>query len=175
MLRWKDAKEKVLPPPDYFVAVPAKRLNHQVRNPCQRPLSTENPGESSGVTWLSWNHPVSETGKVHVWIWVDEAAKFTVGHVWAEGQQVGDMDDSRVLELLQESWISVFGRMHTLRTDPEGAWRNREVHERLSDMQMVLDLHPGEASWQACVTANTIGSVTDTMTRIALERPDLKT
>ena len=41
-------------------------------------------------------------------------------------------------------------------------------------MQIVLDLHLGEASWQACVTENTIGIVKDTMTRIVLERPDLK-
>ena len=73
---------------------------------------------------------------------VDEATKNTVGHVWAEGQQVENIDGSRVLELLQERWVSVFGRMHTLRTDPEGAWRNKEVHERLSDMQIDLDLHP---------------------------------
>ena len=73
----------------------------------------------------------------------------------AAGQQLGNFDGSRVLEVLQERWISVFGRMHTLRTDPEGAWRNKEVHERLSDMQIVLDLHPGEASWQASVTENT--------------------
>ena len=103
---------------------------------------------------------------------MDEAAKFTAGHVWAEGQQAEHIDGSRVLELLQERWISVLGRMHTLRTDPEGAWRNIEVHERLSDMQIVLD--PGEASWQASVTGNTVGIVNDTMTRIALERPDLK-
>ena len=102
---------------------------------------------------------------------VDDATKFTGGHVWAEGQQVGN---SRVLELVQQRWISVFGRMHTLRTDPEGAWRNREVHERLSDMQIVLDLHPGEASWQASDTENTIGIVKHTMTRIVLERPHLK-
>ena len=79
--------------------------------------------------------------------------------MWAESQQVGNIDGSRVLELLQERWIAIFGRMHTLRTDPEGAWRNKEVHERLSDMQIVLDVHPGEASWQASVTENTIGIV----------------
>ena len=83
-------------------------------------------------------------------------------------------DGSRVLELLQERWIAVFGRMHTLQTDLEGARRNKEVHERLSDMEIVLDLHVGEASWQASVTENIIGIVKDTMTRIALERPDLK-
>ena len=41
-------------------------------------------------------------------------------------------------------------------------------------MQIVIDLHPREASWQALVTENTIGIVKDAMTRIALERPDLK-
>ena len=41
-------------------------------------------------------------------------------------------------------------------------------------MQIVFDLHPGEASWQASVTENTIGIVKDTMTRIALERLDLE-
>ena len=109
-----------------------------------------------------------------MWICVDRAAKFTVGHVWAEGQQSGNIDGSRVLEPLQERWISVFGQIHTLRTDPEGAWPNKEVHERLSHMQVVLDLQPGEALWQASVTDNTVGIVKDTMTSIALERPDLK-
>ena len=107
---------------------------------------------------------------MHLWVCVDEATKFTVGHVWAEGQQVGNIDGNRVLELLRERWIAVLGRVHTLRTDSEGAWRNKEVHERLGEMQSVWDLHPGEASWQASVTKNTIGIVKDTMTRIALER-----
>ena len=54
-----------------------------------------------------------------------------VGRVWTECQQVGNIDGCRVPELLQERWISVSGRMHTLRTYPAGAWRNKEVHERL--------------------------------------------
>ena len=123
-----------------------------------------------GCYLAEWNHSVFETRKVQLWICVDEAAKFTVGHVWAEGQQVGNSGCSRVMELLQERWISVFGRMHTLRTDPEGVWRNKEAHERLSDMQIVLDLHFGEALWLESVKDSTIGIVTDTMTRIALER-----
>ena len=41
-------------------------------------------------------------------------------------------------------------------------------------MQLVLDIRPGEASWQASVEENTIGIVEDTLTSIALERPDLK-
>ena len=96
-----------------------------------------------------WNHSVSETRKMHLWMCVDEATKFTVGHVWAQGQQGGNIDGNGVLELLQERWISIFGRMHSLRTDPEGGWSKREVHERLSDMQMVLDL----LAWRGIVAS----------------------
>ena len=71
--------------------------------------------------------------------------------------------------------MSILGRMHVLRTDPGGAWRNKEVHERLSDTQIILDLHPGEVPRKASVTENTtFGIVKDTVTRIALERPDVK-
>ena len=66
----------------------------------------------------------------------------------------------------------------SLRRNAHTANRSRrslaQLHERLNDMHIVLDLIPGEASWQASFTANTIGIVKDTMTRIALERPDLK-
>ena len=65
-------------------------------------------------------------------------------------------------------------RTDALQTDLEGAWRNKEVHGKLTDMHIVLDLHPGEASWHASVTETTSGIVKDTMTRIALERPDRK-
>ena len=120
------------------------------------------------------NYTVYEKRKAHLWIYVDEATKLTVGHVLKEGRQVGNIDVRRVLELLQERWIAVFGRMPTLRTDPDGAWRNKEANERLSDMQIILDIHQGETSWQVSVMENTSGIETDTMTRIALKRPNLK-
>ena len=75
----------------------------------------------------------------------DDTMKFTVGHVWTEGLHVGNIDGCLVLELAQELWISIFGRKHMVRTDPSGAWRNKEVHERLSHMQIILDLQLGEA------------------------------
>ena len=42
-------------------------------------------------------------------------------------------------------------------------------------MQILLDIHPGETLWEAYVAEKTIGIVKDTMTRIALETPDLQT
>ena len=64
--------------------------------------------------------------------------------------------------------------MHTLRTNPEGAWRNKEANERLSDMQFILDIHQGETSWQVSVMEKTQWNCKETMTRIALKRPNHK-
>ena len=173
MLRWKGAKENV-------AAARLLRCSacEEAEAPSVKPVSASHehrePWRVVGCDMAEWNHPMSDSRKLHLWMCVDEASKFTVGLVWAEGQKVGNIDGSRVLRLLQERWMSAFGRMHTLRTDRDGVWRDKEVHERLSDIQIVLDLRPGEASWQASVTENTIGIVEDTMTRIVLERLDLK-
>ena len=121
----------------------AKRLGTK---PVSASHENAEPWRVVGCDMAEWNHPVNGTRKVLLWI--DEA------NVWAEGQQVGNIVGSRVRELLQERWISVLRRRHTLRTDPGGAWRNGGVHERLSDMRIVLDLHPREASWRASVTEN---------------------
>ena len=106
---------------------------------------------------------------MHLWICID-----TAGHVLSKDQHAGNVDGSHVMELLQEPWIAVFGRIHTLRTDPEGVWCNKEVHDRLSDMQIIIDTHPEETSWQESVTKNSIRIVKDTMTRIALKRPNIQ-
>ena len=73
--------------------------------------------------------------------------------IWAEGQQVGNIDGSRVMELLQERWIPVFGRMHyNCEQILKELGSTRKCTKGLSDMQIVLDLHPGKASWKASVT-----------------------
>ena len=163
MLRWRglrcSASEEAKPPD---------------AKPVSAPHENREPWKAVGSDMAEWTHPGSDERKALFRICVDEATKFTVGHVCAEGSNTGNMDGARVLELLQERWISVFGRMRTFRTNPEGAWRNTDLHERQSDMNSVIDLHPSDASWQASVTEKTIGVEKDTMTRIALERPDLK-
>ena len=164
-----------------MTALAAARLlrcgaGEEAKPPDAKPVSAkiENPGEWLVGIWLSGITTFVERERyIYGSVWT-RLTKFTVRHAWAEGQQRGNIDGRRVLELLQERWIAVFGRMHTPRIDPEGAWRNKEAHERLSDMQIVIDLPPGEASWLESVIENTTGIVKDTMTRIALERPDLK-
>ena len=100
MLRWKGAKEDVL------VAARSLRCSacEEAKSTGAKPVSASHenrePWRVVGCELAEWNHPASETRKVHLWICVDEATKFTVGHVWAEGQQVGNIDGSRVLELL---------------------------------------------------------------------------
>ena len=159
--------------PDDSVAVRVKRSNHQVRNPCQRLMRTENLGESSVVTWPSGITPYLKREDRTCGYVSMRPRNGTVGHVWAEGPQVGNIDGIRVLELLQERWMAVFGRMHTLRTDPEGGMA-QQGSARKTERHVVLDLHPGEASWKASVFFQKNELAKDTMTRIALERPDLK-
>ena len=114
MLRWKGAKENVL------AAARLLRCSawEEAKPPGAKPVSASHedgePWRVVGCDLAEWNHPVLEARKVHLWTCVDEATKFTVGHVWAGGQQGGNIDGSRVLELWQERWRAVFGRVHTL-------------------------------------------------------------
>ena len=98
MLRWKGAKENVL-----TAARSLRRsANEEAKSPGAKPVSASHekrePWRVVGCDLTEWNHSVSEARKVHLWICVDEATKFTIGHVWAEGQQVRNTDGSRVLE-----------------------------------------------------------------------------
>ena len=99
-----------------------------------------------------WKHPTDDNVKGHLWICVDEATKFAVGSVWSENQQAGNIDRNKMLELLQERWIGVLGRMYTLRTDPEGVWISKELQDKLSEDGIRLEQHPGETPWQAAIT-----------------------
>ena len=61
MLRWKVSKENVLAAARLLRCSACEEATHQGRNPCQRLMRTENPGESSVCDMAEWNHPVSET------------------------------------------------------------------------------------------------------------------
>ena len=135
--------------------------------PCPHLMRTENPRKSSDVTWLSGT------------ILYQRREKCTFGSASTKQRNSEwDMFGVKVSKLetltVAVNWNccrkAVFGQMHTLRTDPEEAWRNKEMHERLRDMQIILDIHPGDASWQASVAENTIGIVKDTMTSIGKTR-----
>ena len=69
-----------------------------------KPVSAYNehrePWRVVGCDMAEWSHLMSETRKVHSWVCVDGATELTVGHVWAQSQQVGNTDGSRVQELL---------------------------------------------------------------------------
>ena len=121
MLCWKGAKDRVL--------ASARRLRcsacEEAKPPGAKPVSAVHESREHsrvvGYEMAEWTHPLSEERTVHLWICVDEAKKFTVGHVWAGGLHVGNIDGGSVLEFLQKRWISTFGRVHILRTDPGGA------------------------------------------------------
>ena len=93
MLRWNGAKDNLLA---------AARLLRA--SACEedeplgvKPVSAYHENRGTLETGRSWNHRVIETLKVHLWICVDEATKFTVGHLWAEGQDAGKIPGNRAV------------------------------------------------------------------------------
>ena len=133
--------EKVWQQPDFFVAARVREQSHQVRNRRRRLMLIENLGKWSVATWPNGHTQDQKSQKTHLWICVDEATKFTVGQVWTEGS-----DGDRVLELLQERERSVFVRVHILRTEQtdslEGAWRNNDLHGRLTSQSLARHKFP---------------------------------
>ena len=80
---------------------------------CAKPVSASHenrePWRVLGCDMAEWYHPMSDTRKVNLWMCVDEATKCTVGHVWAEDQQVGHIDGS----LAGSIYISLWTDAHT--------------------------------------------------------------
>ena len=122
------------------------------------------------ANWAEWNHHIRETRKVHLWICVDEATNSQWDMSGLMVNEVGNIDGCRMLELLRERWIAVkavFGRMHTPRIDPEGAWRNKGSARKTERHANCSGPSSRRGLVQASVIENTTGIVKDTMTRIA--------
>ena len=173
MLGWRKASETVLAMARRVKCSACDEFKPRDPKPASAAHQNAEPWSIVGCDMAEWKHPTNDNAKGHLWICVDEATKFAVGSVWSESRQACNIDKKKMLELLQERWIGVFGRMHTLRTDPEGVWIGKELQDKLSEDGIRLEQHPGEAPWQAAITENTIGIIKDTMTKIALHRPDL--
>ena len=102
MPRWKGAKESVLAAARLLRCSACEEVKSTSAEPVSASHENREPWSVVGCDLTEWNHPVYETRKVHLWISVDEATKFTAGHVSSEGQQVGNIDGSHVMEMLQE-------------------------------------------------------------------------
>ena len=81
MLRWKGANESVLAAGRVLNCSACEEAKPSVAKPVSAFHENKTPWRVVGCDSAEWNHPVFETRKAHLWICVDDATKFTVGHV----------------------------------------------------------------------------------------------
>ena len=93
-----------------------------------------------------WVHPQTGVESEFVCI-IDEGSRYRVARVLKHGrkQTMSAMD---FLHYLQEGWTQYFGMPLSLRVDPAGAFRSRDVEQFCDENGIYLDITPGEAHWQ---------------------------
>ena len=145
------------------------------QRPKPRPLSSFEPLPPKWSTIAAdmgtWEHP--QTGKVYQFLLViDEGSRFRVGRILGEGKKY-HVGASQFIETFGECWTQYFGLPHTLRVDPDGTFRSKNIEDYCDRHSIYLDIIPGEAHWKLGVCANAIKGVKELMTRLALDDPDL--
>ena len=71
-----------------------------------------------------------------------------------------------MLNTLQNHWIKHYGKPNSVRTDPEGAFRDQGLPRGLAAKIMRLDIDPGDASWTTGV-GKTRATVRQAAVRVA--------
>ena len=93
-----------------------------------------------------WVHPESKE-EIEFVCAIDEGSRFRVAKVLKRGRKQ-TMSASEFLQFLEEHWVQYFGVPQSLRLDPSGAFRSREVDQYCEARGIYLDVIAGEAHWQ---------------------------
>ena len=118
-----------------------------------------------------WRHPA--TGEEYHFVLVlDEGSRFRVGRILKTGRKQ-TMSAAQFLGYLREAWIQYFGKPQTMRLDPAGAFRSREVEQFCDDHGILLDVIPGEAHWKIGACEQAIQGVKEVMTKLAEQNHEL--
>lgn len=111
-----------------------------------------------------WRHP--GTGEEHTFALVlDEGSRFRVARILRTGKKQS-LNAAQFLGYLREGWIQYFGKPQTLRVDPAGAFRSREVEKFCDDLGILLDVVPGEAHWKIGACEQAIQGVKEVMSKL---------
>lgn len=117
-----------------------------------------------------WVHPTS--GEHHQFLLViDEGSRFRVTRHVLSGNKK-HISASQFISTLRESWFSYFGNPHTLRVDPDGAFRSHELSAYCDQQHIYLDIVPGEAHWKIGSCERGVQAIKDLVTKLAADQPD---
>lgn len=118
-----------------------------------------------------WTHPVSGEHYQFLLI-VDEGSRFRVARHVLTGKKK-HISAAQFISVLKESWIEYFGVPHTLRVDPDGAFRSHEIAEFSTRSGIYLDIIPGEAHWKIGTCEKSVQSTKDLLDKLAGDQEDV--
>ena len=111
-----------------------------------------------------WTHPVTGEECEFACV-IDEGSRFRTARILCKGKRQ-TMSAAQFLDYLKEGWIQYFGQPQTLRLDPSGAFRSREVERFCEERDILLDVIPGEAHWQLGTCEAAIGGLKAVMQKL---------
>ena len=117
-----------------------------------------------------WVHPMSGEHQQFL-LMVDEGSRFRVARHLHTGQQK-HISATQFISTLKEAWFEYFGIPHTLRVDPDGAFRSHELSAFCDQNHIFLDMIPGEAHWKNGTCEKGVQGLKELMYKLASDFPD---
>lgn len=90
-------------------------------------------------------------------------------------KQAFNVSAAQVQKLYLDHWHSHYGEPLRLHTDPEGAFRGKQLLDFFRESGIFHDVAAGEDHWQNGIVERTIGSVRRIVERLFVLYPDVAT
>ena len=138
--------------PKSSVAVRAKSQRRRLRPVAARVL--HEPDTCLQVDQFEWRHPVFNLHVLET-IMVDagsRAASVMIHRVMDTEHDLGNVTGEIMLATLLNHWVKYYGKPDTVRTNPEGSFRDQGFRRGLAAKSIRLDIEPGDASWKTRVS-----------------------
>ena len=129
------------------------------------------------VDQFEWRHRVLNLPVLGT-IMVDAgcgAASVIIHRVMDVEHGLGNVTGEIMLNTLMNHWVKYFGKPDIVRTDPEGAFRDKGFRRGLAAKSIRLDIDLGEASWKRGVRGKTLDTIKQSAIRVARRTPDTVT
>ena len=126
------------------------------------------------VDQFEWKHPVLNLHALGT-IMVDagsRAASVTIHRVMETEHDLGNVTGEVMLSTLLNHWVKYNGKPDTVRTDPEGAFRDQGFRRGLAAKSIRLDIDAGDASWKTRVLGKSLDTIKRSPIRVARRTPD---
>ena len=111
-----------------------------------------------------WTHDVTKE-TVGFAVMIDEGSRFRAARILCRGKKQS-LNASQFIQYFQEGWTQYFGKPHTLRLDPAGAFRSNELEAYCDAQSIFLDFIPAEAHWKFGICEQAVKGLKEVMNKL---------